>query len=786
MRLITKYLILLILALAVGCVAYPPSTSQSNTNVPSGPTNNKITKLQDVINGAKEGDVIDLSDNKYSDITNYGATINKSLTLKGSSTSQKSLNNAKLTVSSNGVVLSGLSSLSVTTKASTKITNSSLSRLSIGLDGGRADSSSGRGDETFSAASPISIQLDSTTVSENVDIKADNTLLMVKDFEVPKINIESKKVQVSIRDKASKINKITTNQVCKVILEDGTTDQTINLDVTSDGELTHINMKETTRTLTGLAVCGGLKPYIYEDETPDFSWLVVMGIYNAGNGCKSFTSGGYSHDFKESFTKIETDYTLKIGDNIYVDNGNPTETPAKLTSGEKTAVISKDGSDVSMEIMFMVLQRPQTQTTNSVSVCKSIDVDYSNAHKIEYNEGDYIDLDGIKITATFSHQGDTIGDYLSVVTDYKTNIPLDRPLTTNDTQIIIKYDNYTCSIPITVYAAHTVTYVVNEKHHELYNIVKYVKHGDYPQELENIELDGKVFLGWYNQDYSVEFNFAQPITTNVKIYAKWEKIIYTITYHDEQTLTDVTYDVDQNVVLHIPTDSQGRTFLGWYDNEACTGEPITGWQPGKMAKNIKLWAKWNNPDTPTDNENTYTIVFHKNDDSDETLEQQATYGVEKELDYQIEREGYRFVGWATDTDGEVIYRDKEKVTKNKADITNGELHLYAVWEKVYGINVDEATYYKISLSASSVSNNEITITLEDGIEKETCKWYLDGVYLSDVTEDSCTIKLDQTYEGITIAADRYYEVMAVATIVNDPITLSDSIQICFPIDGSNP
>ncbi|MBR6199682.1 MAG: hypothetical protein IKQ61_05395 [Spirochaetales bacterium] len=101
------------------------------TTVPANPNTNKITSLQLVINDTSENGTIDLS--QYADITDYSATIDKSLTINGAN---KSLLGDTLTVASTGVTLSGITNVSVTASSSLgngslKIASSSLSSLSI-------------------------------------------------------------------------------------------------------------------------------------------------------------------------------------------------------------------------------------------------------------------------------------------------------------------------------------------------------------------------------------------------------------------------------------------------------------------------------------------------------------------------------------------------------------------------------------------------------------------------------------------------------------------------------
>ena len=123
-RIITVALTALLIMSVVGC----PNDTQTETKTSTG--SDKITSLQTVIDKASDGDTINLS--QYTDITDYNATVNKALTISGSSTS---LNNAVLTVESSSTI-SGITNASVTASSSLgngslKISSSSLSSLTI-------------------------------------------------------------------------------------------------------------------------------------------------------------------------------------------------------------------------------------------------------------------------------------------------------------------------------------------------------------------------------------------------------------------------------------------------------------------------------------------------------------------------------------------------------------------------------------------------------------------------------------------------------------------------------
>lgn len=108
-------------------------------------------------------------------------------------------------------------------------------------------------------------------------------------------------------------------------------------------------------------------------------------------------------------------------------------------------------------------------------------------------------------------------------------------------------------------------------------------------------------------------------------------------------------------------------FTGW--NTAADGSG-TAYAPGAAlttVKNVTLYAQWKS--------NAYTITFNANG-ADNTMEAQTVEasGTSAALNANtLTREGYRFAGWATAADGEVIYDDGATI-----DIS-GDVELYAVW-----------------------------------------------------------------------------------------------------------
>lgn len=108
--------------------------------------------------------------------------------------------------------------------------------------------------------------------------------------------------------------------------------------------------------------------------------------------------------------------------------------------------------------------------------------------------------------------------------------------------------------------------------------------------LDDIELDGYKFLGWYDGSG----NDAQKVTkiTNadhkVTLYAHWEKIEYTINFSSDLAPEDsIHYTTREGKILPIPTLA-GYTFAGWTDFD---GNKYTQIKPGTKG-DITLYANW--------------------------------------------------------------------------------------------------------------------------------------------------------------------------------------------------
>ncbi|MBP5705703.1 MAG: hypothetical protein J6W76_00340, partial [Spirochaetales bacterium] len=279
--------------------------------------NTKITSLQVAINTAEPGSIIDFSDPKYSTITTIEPliTIEKAVTIKNFD----NLNGTSLQIDSDGVVLSNVKNVGVTTNSSLKISGSSLSSLNIGaVDTGRG--------ESVVKSRPPKVELLSSDVSSDVIIAIENAALTVFDVTADNIRFDANDTQLTIENKDSVIKNILTGKKCRLVLEDGTSD-TIpcsdqKISVSGTGQLTQVNMQAAeTLILTKLSPESGLVTTMKPDESIDFSSLEVIGTYQK-SGAITIYEAGLTYEFVDTVTKLEDVFRIKIGnDTVYTSTG---------------------------------------------------------------------------------------------------------------------------------------------------------------------------------------------------------------------------------------------------------------------------------------------------------------------------------------------------------------------------------------------------------------------------------------------------------------------------------
>jgi uncharacterized repeat protein (TIGR02543 family) len=148
--------------------------------------------------------------------------------------------------------------------------------------------------------------------------------------------------------------------------------------------------------------------------------------------------------------------------------------------------------------------------------------------------------------------------------------------------------------------------------------------------------EGHQFIGWYtNLDFSTEFAFNQTIFEHVTLYAKWEKLSYTITFvtNGGLEITPKTIPFLEEINLNEVPILSNQTFLGWYLDPLLSVPFDLTHMP---SQNLILYAKWGL--------SSHTISFDT--DGGSNIEPiQLIMGANINLPAPPSKPGHLFTGW---------------------------------------------------------------------------------------------------------------------------------------------
>ena len=254
--------------------------------------------------------------------------------------------------------------------------------------------------------------------------------------------------------------------------------------------------------------------------------------------------------------------------------------------------------------------------------------------------------------------------------------------------------------------------------------------------------DGYVFSGWYYDSACTQaVDFSQPLlggASNYVLFAKWTEA--------PSKALNVTYAAnggqfaDGNNVMQGQTDSNGiarhplattrdgYVFAGWYYHSNGTdpvdfNQPIVG-----GGKNVTLFAAW----TPAKQDKTVDILYVANggtffDGNDTMRGVTDTDGIAR-LPLQPTREGYDFLGWSYDRDG------NDPVDFTKAIVAgSGHATVYAQWKQ----NNEKTVLYVANGGAFADGNETMEgVTDSDGVARQPLAPTREGYTFTGWTYDA--------------------------------------------------
>ena len=253
--------------------------------------------------------------------------------------------------------------------------------------------------------------------------------------------------------------------------------------------------------------------------------------------------------------------------------------------------------------------------------------------------------------------------------------------------------------------------------------------------------DGYVFAGWVYAGTDQVVDFSQPLqggSDHFMLFAKWTEA--------PSKVLNVTYAAnggqfaDGNNVMQGQTDSNGiarqplaptrdgYVFAGWYYHSNGTdpvdfNQPIVG-----GGKNVTLFAAW----TPAKQDKTVEILYVANDgtffDGNDTMQGVTdTDGIAR-LPLQPTREGYDFLGWSYDRDG------NDPVDFTKAIVAgSGHATVYAQWKQ----NNEKTVLYVANGGAFADGNETMEgVTDSDGVARQPLAPTREGYTFTGWTYDA--------------------------------------------------
>ena len=228
--------------------------------------------------------------------------------------------------------------------------------------------------------------------------------------------------------------------------------------------------------------------------------------------------------------------------------------------------------------------------------------------------------------------------------------------------------------------------------------------------LKSPKKDGYTFAGWY-ADGKKYTEILQGTTGNLSLTAKWNLIIYPITYELNGGMNSsenpATYTSETPTITLKDATKTGYEFVGWYD-AATDGNKVTAIAKGEFGEKT-LYARWNIV--------TYTITYDL-DGGTVAEENPKSYTIESET-FTLKspkKDGYGFAGWYA----------AEKLYTQIQQGTSGNLVLKAKWSlDAYPITYELNGGTNSEENPTSYTSETPTITLKDAERTgyEFLGWY---------------------------------------------------------------
>lgn len=233
--------------------------------------------------------------------------------------------------------------------------------------------------------------------------------------------------------------------------------------------------------------------------------------------------------------------------------------------------------------------------------------------------------------------------------------------------------------------SYAVTFLANADDSKGEMEAQVVKGGETAQLYENkYSREDYKFVGWNDQangkGKTYEDKATISLTSNLKLYAQWEKTVVIITFKSncggkDSNMPPQKVKIATDTVLNANAFiNRGHTFVGWSTaanpEKSESSTSFSDKAVVNFKEDITLYAQWKADET------TFTITFDANGGKGSMKSKRVKQGEEVKLPANtFTFEGKTFEGWTTKPDGGTPYGD-QSILKPKGNMT-----LYAQWKQ---------------------------------------------------------------------------------------------------------
>ena len=357
-------------------------------------------------------------------------------------------------------------------------------------------------------------------------------------------------------------------------------------DISIGVDLSELNLNYTS--LDNLENNSKFKVSLYEVEKPE---QVPVDYKSVDKSLYKMLASSYSsiNDTKQASVVLND---IPVGINAFIIAEvfeNDVDSSNVLYAGiSKVFEVLPEKNIVDLELESCVIDEPvftleyKTQTEIVISTQKNIKAGTSIPLPQTINLGEL----GIK----------GFGKFLGFYTDSDfTGNPITSVVVDKDITLYAKFEIIDYSITYVIDGATWKNYTPNSSYNVLNAAISYIPKG------EDLEKVGYTFEGWYKDaDYKEKITSLVGLFEDITLYAKWEAILYNITYELAGGNWKDSYSENQKYTVEDASDTilpdstwisrDGFVFEGWYDNAAYTGTAIKN-LAGRTG-NITLYARW--------------------------------------------------------------------------------------------------------------------------------------------------------------------------------------------------